>query len=345
MGRLAAVWKLASSWYVSLVVVAVVGVVVGSLVFYQVFPGKPKIGFIDIPFTVISSDSAFAISSFLDYTRRNDDIKAVVIRLESPGGGAASSEWLFHEVVKLREEKPVVIAMDGLVASGGFMMAMGANYTYVKTSSLIGNVGVFLSFPGPLVPTAPPEDLVTSGPHKLSGGSRRHWIGLVDELKESFAQIVITQRGERLLISPEQLTEGRLYSGVDAVRLGLADAIGADTEAIEKAASLAGISDYDMVDVNVEVFRLFNKKVRRIIDPLLVGDDSGSGGADLQALIALSRGAEESADPLGGVNSLAILRRQFLTSGIGESQQDALPGLPLDVNLPQVYYLYVGSSK
>ena len=345
MGKLVAVWRIASSWYVSLLVVAVVGVVVGSLVFFTVFPGKPKIGFIDIPFTVISSDSAFVISSFLDYTRRNDDIKAVVIRLESPGGGAASSEWLFHEVVKLREKKPVVIAMDSIVASGGYMMAMGANYTYTKTSSLIGNVGVFLFFPGPLVPSAPPENLVPSGPHKLSGGPRRHWIGLVDELKETFAQIVVTQRGERLLISPEELTEGRLYSGVDAVRLGLADAIGADTDAIEKAASLAGISNYDLVDVNVEVFRIFNKKFRRIIDPLLVDDETGAGGADIQALIGLSRGSTESADPLGGVNSMVMMRRLFLTSGIGESQEDALPGLPLQVNLPQVYYLYVGPSQ
>ena len=95
------------------------------MVFVYAFPGKPKIGVIDVPFTVISDDSAYVIGEYLDYAGREDSIKAVVIRLTSPGGGAAASERLYLETRKLREEKPVVLVMNGLVASGGFMMAMG----------------------------------------------------------------------------------------------------------------------------------------------------------------------------------------------------------------------------
>ena len=261
MAVLVAVWNVLSRWYVSLVLVLVAGALLGSLVFFKVYPGKPEIGVIDIPFTVISDDSAFIISAFLDFARRRDSIKAVVIRLNSPGGGAAPSEHLFHETRKLREKKPVVIAMNNIVASGGYMMSMGANYTYAKTSSFVGSTGVILGPPGRLIPSPPPEDLVTSGPFKLTGGSRRHFISLVDELKQAFVQMVVSQRGDKLRISPDEIAQAKIYPGIEAVRLGLVDAIGGETEAIEKAASLAGISSYDLVDVNVEVFRIFSKKI------------------------------------------------------------------------------------
>jgi len=125
MDRLSALWRVASSWYVSGPVMAALGIALGAVVFFYVFPGQPKIGVIDIPFTVINDDSAFVIDSFLEYARRNDSIKGVFIRLNSPGGGAAASEQLYFETVKLREKKPVVIVMNDIVASGGFMMSMG----------------------------------------------------------------------------------------------------------------------------------------------------------------------------------------------------------------------------
>ena len=292
MGRLAAVWRLAGRWYVSALLLAVVGALAGYVVFFYVFPGKPKIGVIDIPFTVINEDSAFVIGAFLDYARRNDDIKAVVIKLNSPGGGAAASEHLYLETRKLRKEKPVVVAITDYAASGGYMMSMGANYVFAKTSSAVGSVGVIISSPGPTIPRPPREDIAFSGPSKLGGGDRRYWVSLVDELKDAFALMVMTERDGRLSISREELVEARIYSGVESVKLGLVDAIGGDTEAIEKAASLAGISGYDLVDVNVEVFRLFNEKVARIIEPLG----------------PLSGGTDESREPAQTINSTETIR-------------------------------------
>lgn len=347
MGKLASVWKIASSWYISFVVLAAVGALIGSLVFFKVYPGKPQIGIIDIPFTVISEDSAFVITAFLDYARQNDDVKAVVIKLTSPGGGAAASELLFFETRKLREKKPVVIVMNDLVASGGYMMSMGANYTYARASTFVGSVGVILTAPGPLIPSPPSEGIITTGPFKQGGGSRRDFIGLSDALKQAFIQIVVTERGDKLRISPEEIGQARIYSGVEGVRLGLVDALGGDTEAIEKAASLARISGYDLLDVNTEVFRIFNKKIFRIQQPLLPlsqGDGAQPGLADMSALMGLSRGTGGSASPVEGVLHVDMLRSLFLPSGTGESQESALPGFPLNVNPPNIYYLYVGPS-
>ena len=252
-----------SSWYFVAPAAVVVGLAIGALIFVYSFPGKPAIGVIDLPFFVITDDSAFIVSEYLNYARRNDSIKGVVIKMSTPGGGAASSERLYLETRRLQEEKPVVLVMNGMVASGGYMMAMGANHTYAQSASLVGNVGV-IALAGSLIPRTPPEVIVTTGPYKLSGASRKDWIGLVDDLRESFAQMVIRERGDRLRISKAELTEGKLYAGVDAVRMGLADELGGDTDAIRKAAELAGVSNYGLVDVNAEVLREYILRARRI---------------------------------------------------------------------------------
>ena len=353
MSKLGSLLGKLTRWYVSVPVLTVLGIAVGLLVFFNVFPGKPQIGIIAIPFTVINEDSAFVITSYLDYARRNSRIKGVVVQLSTPGGGATSSERLYIEMSRLREEKPVVMVMNSLVASGGYMMAMGANHTYVKTSSLVGNVGV-ISFAGPQIPSIPSENLIVTGPSKLTGSTRREWFGLVDLLKQSFAQMVIAERGDRLKISAEELQEGRLYPGMEAVRLGLADEIGDDSAAIDKAASLAGISDYELVDVNIEVDRLFVQKIRRIF--AASGEEEAQLG--LAELIALTSSANstpqaslDTLDTLEGLGnnasqpaSLANIRKLLISGSLNRPDEDPLPEFPLEINQPNIYYIYVGQS-
>ena len=268
----------------------------------------------------------------------------MVIKLNSPGGGAAASEELLRGMVELREKKPVVVAMSSIVASGGYMMSLGANYTYAKSSSLVGSVGVILTNPGPTIPLPPTENFVVTGPFKGGGGSRRHFVGLTDQLKQAFLQMVATQRGDKLRISLDEVGQAKIYSGAEAVKLGLVDAMGGETDAIDKAASLAGISSYDLVDVNTEVFRIFVKKFKRIIEPLLGGDGGQPAFADIRTLIALSAETGDADDAFDRATSVEMLRRQFFPSGLGEAQQEALPGFPLTVNPPNVYYLYIGPS-
>ena len=166
-----------TSWYVVAPVAAIVGLALGAMVFIYATPGKPNIGVIDLPFIVITDDTAFIISEFINYARRDDSIKAVVLKMSTPGGGAAASERLYIETRNLREEKPVVLVMNGMVASGGYMAAMGANHIVAQSSSLVGNVGV-ITFAGPFVPRIPPESIVFTGPHKLSGSSRERLVAV-----------------------------------------------------------------------------------------------------------------------------------------------------------------------
>lgn len=344
---MSALGRALSRWYIAVPLMAVVGIVIGAVAFFSVFSGRPQIGVITVPYTVINEESAYVLTSYMDYANRNDRIKAVVIRLTSPGGGATASERLYIEAKKLRENKPVVMVLNDLVASGGFMMAMGASYTYVKTSSLVGNVGV-ISSTGGYLPPSPSETVIFTGPSKLTGATRREWVGMMDLLKQSFAQMVIQERGDKLHLSQAELTEGRLYAGLEAVQLGLADEIGDDTDAINKAASMSGISGYELVDVNIEVDRIFVQQARRVFESL-----DPDGKFSLSDLIALSNAAsgtsgttESSEGQLANSQlvDLASLRKFMLFGTLAEAQSDPLPGFPLEINKPNIYYLYAGQS-
>ena len=319
------------------------GIAAGVLAFVYLTPGKPQIGVIELPYTVINDRTANAIGLYLDYARRDDSIKAVVISLSSPGGGAAVSERLYNETRRLREEKPVVLVMGGLVASGGYMMSMGTSYTYAQTSSLVGNVGV-IYVTDALVPELPEEDLVFSSPRKLDGGTRREWIASVDLLKEAFIQTVVSERGDRLRISGDELGEARIYPGLVAVRLGLADELGSYSDAVQKAAELAGITNYGFVDVNLEVLRELVESLDFVFP---AGTDDGGLVRTLSVLANPSAdGTAQFPDGQseGALADLQALRNLILDQGLGAEEEDPLPGLPVDIHRPDFYYLYVGHA-
>ena len=329
------------SWLVLVTTMAGLGIAAGVLLFTYATPGKPKIGIIDVPFTVLNDNTSYAIGEFLRYARQDDSIKAVVINLSSPGGGASASERLYIETRRLREEKPVVVVMGGLVASGAYMMSMGASHTYAQTSSLVGNVGV-VSVSGPLIPALPGESIAFSSPNKLDGGSRREWDADLDLLNSAFVQMVVSERGDRLRTTADEIREGRVYSGMVAVRLGLADELGAESDGILKAAELANISNYDLVNVNLEVLKEFVESLDFILPR--EGEDAGL----IEALSARAKASSEGdallseGEAASGITALQDLRGSVLDWGLATDDEDPLPGFPLDIQRPNIYYIYSG---
>ena len=329
-------------WYVALVLLVGLGAGIGYAVFFHVYPGKPKIGVIDIPFTVLDSRSAPTISAFLDYARDRDDIKAVVIILSSPGSSGGAGEQLYTKVRQLREHKPVVISMQDIATSGAYMMSVPANYIYAHAGTITGSVGVFVSLPSrfPTVPEVPDERVIRTGPQKFLGGTTRDWMRWVDQLKEGFYRIVATERGDKLRLTKDELLEASIYFGGEAAALGLVDAIGGDDEAIKKAAELANISNYELVDVNTEVLRISFEKLARIIEPL--GQDSSQGPdlASIGALLAPRIGTGEASGTQDPAVSIAALRRLLLPAGQLETNEE-LSGIGVSVGAPPIYHLYV----
>lgn len=241
--------KLSSYRALSVAFLILLGLLLGFL-FSLVFLRQPQIGVITISGTIVDQKTTSDIVKMITYAHENRQIKGVVIEIDSPGGEASAIEEIYLNLLVLKRNKPVVASIARRALSGGYYIASAANFSYSKPTSQIGGIGVWLSLPEP---EDLEEDRIPSGPFKSTGGSVRHWIGYLDMVKQAFIQAVISQRGERLKIDATQLSEARVYLGMEAIKLGLVDELGTTKDAEKKAALLAGIRNYKLVDVNREL--------------------------------------------------------------------------------------------
>lgn len=236
--------------------ILIVSVLIGIALF-NVLIGIPRVGIItiDTPFT--SEDTKYDIISMIRYAGSDPSIKAVVINMDSPGGEVSKIEEIYLEVLKLKAKKPVVVSVDGSALSGGYYISSAASFIYVKPSSEIGNIGVISSLPE----TWKPESgQITTGPFKISGYGRKAYAAQVEEIKQGFLMAVTSQRGDKLKVDSERLSRAEIFLGSEGVKYGLADALGTGSDAIQKAAILAGIANYDTLNVNKAMNITFSGK-------------------------------------------------------------------------------------
>jgi protease IV len=206
---------------------------------------KPKIGVVRLSYDIFA-ESAFEITEQLDYARQDDSVKAVVLVINSPGGSAAYSEELYLDVLNTRQQMPVVATIDLVAASGAYYMAAGANEIYAKPTSAVGSIGV-ISFLSDLVFIE--EDVLTTGPYKAFGGTRDGSVRQIEMAKHAFLRAVADGRGDRLNTDLTYLSRAEIFTGVQAQELGLIDGLLSNDEAIGRAAELAGLRDYDVVEL------------------------------------------------------------------------------------------------
>ncbi len=231
-------------WLATLLLVVALPLAIGFFLAGRVVP-RPQVGILRLSYD-INSLSTYEVTEQLKLARENPAIKAVVLILNSPGGSAAYSEELFLDVLNTRHKLPVVASVDLLAASGAYYMAAAADEIYAKPTSGVGSVGVIASLPGDVFIE---EDLLTTGPYKAFGGTRDGTVRQIERAKFAFLDAVRVGRGERLAIEPATLSRGELYSGVQALDYGLIDGLAAGDEAIRRAAELAGLRDYETVEL------------------------------------------------------------------------------------------------
>lgn len=198
----------------------------------------------------IDFETADQIVQLLEAARADERVAGVVLEVLSPGGYATSSESIYYTLLKLRAQKPLVVVIDGLAASGGYYMAAAGNRIYAPASAYVGNVGTRGGRPND--PAIAPDEL-SSGPYKLEGGSRFDQIHQLDLVARAFVDNVVSQRAASpvnpLTMTAAELAEARIYLGSEALALGLIDGEGGRGEGIEAAAALAGVTDYSTVDL------------------------------------------------------------------------------------------------
>lgn len=242
----------------------------------QAYVPQPAVGVIKLN-SDIWFGSADLVLRQLEAARENPDIKAIVLQIDSPGGEVVPTQQLYSEVMDLRQDMPVVASIGSLAASGGFYLAMAADPIYAQPSSSIGNVGVWGFTPSEL---AVNDIVLASGPFKLSASNRTEFLREIEAIKQEFIVSVTSQRGDRLNISPETLAQGLTYPGREARNLGLIDHLGSPSEAVTKAAELAGIANYRTIDLEAQVFEALMQE-SNVVEPWLGAADPLTGRRNL----------------------------------------------------------------
>ena len=217
----------------------IIGILIASAV------PQPIIGVIHLNDAIYSYTAQEMITQ-IQYALEHPEVRAVVLAFESPGGTVVDTEAVYFELTKLREKKPVVTAVNGMAASGAYYLSVNTDYIYVKPTSLVGNIGVIGYLPpAPLII----EDVISTGPYKLWGAPRDSDMRQIEMVKQGFFEAVNLGREGRLNVGPEVIFTGQIWAGTEAVRLGIADEIGTETDAIEKAAALAKVANYATVNL------------------------------------------------------------------------------------------------
>ena len=229
-------------------------------------PEKNKniIGLVSIAGTILDgsqprgSAGGENISAMIKEARNEKNLKALVLRVNTPGGSAFASEIIREQVLAIKDRGiPIVVSMGGLAASGGYWISADSDYIFAHESSVTGSIGVaaiLFDAQETIKKIGLNEDGVSNSPF---AGSLNNGVllsspseevvdliqGNVDRLYNDFIEIVANGRG----ISTEEanlIAKGRVWSGIDALEVGLIDQIGSLDDAIDKAKDLAAIKDY-----------------------------------------------------------------------------------------------------
>ncbi len=217
-------------------------------------PGA-KVAVVNLTGTILASRP---IVSQLKSMAENRSVKAIVLRVDSPGGGVAASQEIFEEVKAIRDSmKPIVVSMGSMAASGGYYVSCGATRIVANPGTITGSIGVIAMFPNyqKLMGKLGLEmDVIKSGKYKDSGSpfrkmteaDRQYFQGVVESSYGQFLDAVSRER--KLPIDKlKKFADGRVFTGEQALGLGLVDTLGSFEDAVSIAAKLGGIKGKPVV--------------------------------------------------------------------------------------------------
>ena len=210
--------------------------------------------------------------------KKDDDVKALVVRVNSPGGSAEASEQIWHALENIKASgRPVVVSMGGLAASGGYYISCGADYIYAEPTTITGSIGIFGTIPN----VAKLRDKVGLDVDGIS--THKHSAAMDDMIYKGFSteeramMQAYIERGYDLFTQRcadgrnktqdyiKSIGEGRVWIGSKAKELGLVDEFGNIDNAISKAVELAGLESYKLA-YYPEVLDFFEEIMRSMDD-------------------------------------------------------------------------------
>ncbi|HNZ42827.1 MAG TPA: signal peptide peptidase SppA [Bacteroidales bacterium] len=215
------------------------------------------------------------LSESIRLARNDSSVKAIVLRINSPGGSALASEVIWREVVLAQKVKPVVVSMGEVAASGGYYIACGAGKIYAQPNTLTGSIGVFGVVPNlekffknklgitfDVVKTNEHSDYITA-----TRAMQPYETKVLTNQVENIYKVFVGHVAEGRKMKPEDVDsigQGRVWTGLDAKRIGLVDEIGGLQNAIDDAAKKANLTDYKVV-----VYPKFKDPFTQIFEDLM----------------------------------------------------------------------------
>jgi len=241
----------------------------------KVFTLGDKIAVVDIKGVITSSRG---IVEQIEKLKEDSDVKAIILRINSPGGGVGPSQEIYREVLRAKEKKKVITSMESVAASGGYYVACASDVIVANPGTITGSIGVEMEFSNV-------EDLlkkiglrsyvIKSGKHKDIGSQLRKMTSeekailqsVIDSVHSQFVRAVAEGRNmeERKV---RRIADGRIFSGEQAKELGLVDRLGSLQDAIEIAAEMIGIEGKPVVvypKKKLSIYELLFKKSLRLI--------------------------------------------------------------------------------
>ena len=222
---------------------------------YGTIVDSPSADMIQQEHNIVAQD----VCKDLEKLANDDNVKAVVLRVNSPGGSAYASEQIWHSIMNLKAKKPVVVSMGGYAASGGYYISCPANYIVAEPTTITGSIGIFGMFPdfsGLLTEKLGVKfDEVKTNKHAAFGTIARPFNDeemallekYIDRGYNLFRKRVADGR-KQSIEQIEEIAQGRVWLGNDALKIKLVDEIGGLDKAIAKAAQLAKLSEYHTAD-------------------------------------------------------------------------------------------------
>jgi len=215
------------------------------------------------------------LSESIRLARNDSSVKAIVLRINSPGGSALASEVIWREVVLAQKVKPVVVSMGDVAASGGYYIACGAGKIYAQPNTLTGSIGVFGVVPNlekffknklgitfDVVKTNEYSDYIAA-----TRPMQPYETKVLTNQVENIYKVFVGHVAEGRKMKPEDVDsigQGRVWTGLDAKRIGLVDEIGGLQNAIDDAAKKANLTDYKIV-----VYPKFKDPFTQIFEELM----------------------------------------------------------------------------
>jgi len=247
-------------------IVFIIAVVLSLIVtFSQKVSLGEKVAVVQVTGMIVDAEST--IEELKDYSK-DASVKAIVLRINSPGGAVAPAQEIYNEILKVKEKKKVIASMGAVAASGGYYIAAPADRIVANAGTLTGSIGVIMELPnvsGLMEKIGIQTQVIKSGRHKdlasvfksLTPQEREILQAVLDDVHDQFIEAVSEARNMKFE-DIKKLADGRIFTGKKALELGLIDELGSMEDAIMIAGKLSGIKGEPEVVTRKEAFSIFD---------------------------------------------------------------------------------------